>query len=42
VDQEYLPESLAGRQFYFAKSAGAEGPHSAWWKKVTKNRKNQG
>ena len=35
VDQEYLPESLAGRQFYFPKTAGAEAPHAAWWKRVT-------
>lgn len=34
VAQDYLPEALAGRQFYFPKSAGAEAPHSAWWKKV--------
>ncbi len=36
VDQEYLPETLKGRQFYFPKSAGAEGPHATWWKRMKK------
>ena len=36
VDQDYLPESLSGRQFYFPKEAGAEAPLSAWWKRLKK------
>lgn len=34
VDQDYLPESLVGRQFYFPKEAGAEAPLTAWWKRL--------
>lgn len=34
VEQDYLPETLLGRQFYFPKTAGAEGPLTAWWKKL--------
>lgn len=30
ADQEYLPESLAGRRFYFPKTAGAESAIAAW------------
>ncbi|MDR1360262.1 MAG: replication-associated recombination protein A [Deltaproteobacteria bacterium] len=30
VDQAYLPESLAGRRFYFSKTAGAEASLNAW------------
>ena len=30
ADQEYLPESLAGRRFYFPKTAGAESALAAW------------
>ncbi|MDR2075389.1 MAG: replication-associated recombination protein A [Desulfovibrio sp.] len=30
VDQEYLPESLAGRRFYFPKTTGAEASLMAW------------
>lgn len=37
VEQEYLPESLAGRQFYFHKDAGAEGPIASAWKKLTRS-----
>lgn len=36
VDQEYLPETIAGRQFYHPKGAGAEAALSAWWKRLKK------
>ncbi len=39
VEQDYLPETLAGRQFYFPKDAGAESPLSAWWKRLKKLKK---
>lgn len=35
ADQEYLPEPLAGRQFYFPKTTGAETALTTWWKRVT-------
>ncbi len=38
ADQEYLPETLAGRQFYFPKAAGAENALTAWWKKITQKK----
>ncbi len=34
VNQEYLPESLASRQFYYPKSAGAEATLTTWWKRL--------
>ena len=34
IEQDYLPEALLGRQFYFPKNAGAEGPLVAGWKKL--------
>jgi len=34
VQQQYLPDSLATRQFYFPKNAGAEQAHAAWWKRL--------
>jgi putative ATPase len=34
--QEYLPENLNGRQFYFSRDAGAEASLSAWWKRLKK------
>jgi len=37
VEQEYLPETLAGRQFYFNKDAGAEAQLTALWKKITRS-----
>lgn len=37
ADQEYLPESLAGRQFYFPKTAGAEAGLTAWWQRLKKS-----
>ena len=40
VAQDYLPESLLGRSFYYPKTIGAEGPLVSWWKKLTgKDRK---
>jgi putative ATPase len=41
VKQEYLPEALAGRQFYFNKDAGVEGQLAAVWKKVTRSEKKK-
>ena len=38
VEQDYLPDPLLGRQFYYPKNAGAEGPLTAWWKKLTGGR----
>ena len=35
ADQEYLPDPLAGRQFYFPKTTGEETALTAWWKRVT-------
>ncbi|MDL2279761.1 replication-associated recombination protein A [Desulfovibrio sp. OttesenSCG-928-G11] len=41
VEQSYLPDGMEGRNFYNPKNAGAEGPLSAWWRKVTRrDRKN--
>ena len=34
VDQEYMPEALAGRQFYFPKEAGAEKQLASWWQRL--------
>ena len=34
VQQQYLPDSLVDRQFYFPKNAGAEQAHAAWWKRL--------
>lgn len=34
VEQDYLPEALLGRQFYYPKTAGAEGQLTAWKKKL--------
>ena len=34
VDQEYLPETLAGRQFFFPKEAGAEKQLASWWQRL--------
>lgn len=36
VEQEYLPETIAGRQFYYPKDTGAEAALSAWWKRLKK------
>lgn len=37
VSQDYLPESLTGRQFYFSKDAGAEAQLAAVWKKIARS-----
>ena len=37
VEQEYLPETLADRRFYFDKDAGAEAQLAAVWKKITRS-----
>ena len=34
VNQEYMPDPLAGRRFYFPKSNGAEGGLTTWWKRM--------
>ncbi len=33
VDQEYLPEEVAGKRFYYPKENGEEGRLSNWWKR---------
>jgi putative ATPase len=38
VDQEYLPESVAGKRFYYPKESGEEARLSSWWKRL-QNRK---
>jgi putative ATPase len=43
AEQDYLPEALVDRQFYFDKGAGAEGQLAAVWKKITRSgRKKKG
>lgn len=34
ADQEYLPESVAGKRFYFSKELGEEGRLAHWWKRL--------
>lgn len=34
VDQEYLPETVAGKRFYYPKEIGEEGRLSNWWKRL--------
>lgn len=34
VDQEYLPENVAGKRFYFPKEIGDEGRLANWWKRL--------
>lgn len=34
VDQEYLPENVAGKRFYFPKETGEEGRLANWWKRL--------
>ncbi|SBV94401.1 Replication-associated recombination protein A [uncultured delta proteobacterium] len=34
VDQEYLPDSVAGKRFYYPKEVGEEGRLSNWWKRL--------
>lgn len=34
VDQEYLPEAVAGKRFYFPKEVGEEGRLANWWKRL--------
>jgi putative ATPase len=34
VEQDYMPEELAGRRFYQPKDQGEEARLSAWWKKI--------
>lgn len=36
VEQNYLPDALTGRQFYFPKELGAEGQLAAQWKRFTR------
>ena len=37
AEQDYLPETLVGRQFYFPKDGGTEGPLASAWKKLTRS-----
>ncbi|MDR1489316.1 MAG: replication-associated recombination protein A [Desulfovibrio sp.] len=41
VEQEYLPEGLHERQFYFPKGAGDEGAHYAWRKRILERLKKK-
>ena len=34
VDQEYLPDEVAGKRFYFPKEIGEEGRLANWWKRL--------
>lgn len=34
VDQEYLPENVAGKRFYYPKETGEEGRLANWWKRL--------
>jgi putative ATPase len=36
IEQEYLPETIADRRFYFDKNMGAEAQLAAVWKKITR------
>jgi putative ATPase len=38
VDQDYLPEALADRQFYFPKNAGTEAQLASWWRKLPRRK----
>ena len=41
VDQEYLPDAVAGKRFYQPKDVGEEGRLANWWKRLL-TRKNTG
>lgn len=34
VDQEYLPDKVAGKRFYYPKETGEEGRLANWWKRL--------
>lgn len=34
TDQEYLPEAVAGKRFYYPKELGEEGRLANWWKRL--------
>ena len=34
VDQEYLPNTVAGKRFYYPKELGEEGRLANWWKRL--------
>lgn len=34
ADQEYLPESVVGKRFYYPKEAGEEARLASWWKRL--------
>lgn len=38
VDQDYLPEELLGRQFYYPRNNGQEPQLAAWWRNLTRSR----
>jgi putative ATPase len=38
VEQDYLPETLADRQFYFPKNAGTEAQLTSWWRKLPRRK----
>ncbi len=40
ADQEYLPDSVAGRRFYYPKDNGEEGRLANWWKRLLDKKGN--
>lgn len=38
VDQDYLPEELLGRQFYYPRNNGVEPQLAAWWRKLAQTK----
>ncbi len=41
VEQQYLPDDVAGKTFYISKASGEEARLSAWWKKNKSASKNK-
>lgn len=38
VEQDYLPEELLGRQFYYPRNNGQEPQLASWWRNISRNR----
>ena len=41
VDQDYLPDSIVNRQFYFPKTMGAEPQLVSWWKSMQQKKRGR-
>lgn len=41
VDQDYLPEELLGRQFYYPRNNGQEPQISSWWRNLSRSRSSR-